>query len=95
VLTVNAYDAYLGQDYPYAPAVYVDGYYVGTAPVSLQVAEGREHIVTVDWTVYSSYWGWDVYVVDFSGNYNGYANGNTVYFTPYYDTTINALYCWW
>ena len=56
-LTVNAYDDYLGEYYPYDANVWVDGYWVGTAPVSLQVAAGRDHTVTVDWGLYSYYWG--------------------------------------
>jgi hypothetical protein len=91
-LTVNAYDAYLGEYYPYEPNIYVDGYYMGTAPVSLQVAAGRDHTVTVDYSLYSPYWGQDAYLVDFTGDYNGYYWDNTVYFYANQDTTINALY---
>ena len=92
----NAYDAYLGEYYPCEPSVYVDGYYMGTAPASLQVAEGREHIVVVDWEIYSPYWCDTVAVVGFLGDYS-YSNGATAYFTPYYSSTISALYLptWW
>ena len=91
-LTVNAYDDYLGEYYPYEPNVWVDGYWVDTGPVSLQVAASRDHSVTVDWSLYSPYWCQDVYLIDYSGDYYGYVWDNTVYFTPTYDTTINALY---
>ncbi|MCW3998605.1 MAG: hypothetical protein NWE93_00005, partial [Candidatus Bathyarchaeota archaeon] len=94
-LTVNAYDDYLGPDYPYAPAVFVDGYYVGVAPVSLQVAVGRDHWVTVDYSVYSEYWFLTAYLYDFTGTYNGYSYECTVFFSPSYSTTINAEYLPW
>jgi hypothetical protein len=99
-LTVDAYDAYLWDGYPYEPAVYVDGYYQGTAPVTLQVAQGRDHTVTVDSTVYSTYWGCDANLVGFSGNYyDGYVtgNGNSFCFSSSSSTTVNALYLpyWW
>jgi len=93
-LTVNAYDAYLS--YSYAPAVYVDGYYVGTAPVSLQVAAGREHTLTVDDSVFSEYWYDTVCLCDITGTYNGYYQCGIVYFYPSYSTTIDAWYLpWW
>ncbi len=97
-LTVNAYDGYLGDGYPYSPNVWVDGYWIGTAPQTLQVASEREHFVSVDYTIYSEYWGCYANLNGFTGDscyYPGY--GGTAYIYPTSSTTISALYLpeWW
>jgi hypothetical protein len=80
--------------YPLEPNIYVDGYWVGTAPVTLQVAQGRVHSVAVDYSAYDPMWGQDGYLVDFTGDYSSYS-GTTAYFTPSYAGTINARYLPW
>jgi hypothetical protein len=94
-LTVNTYDAYLG--YPYSPNVWVDGYWIGTGQQTLQVASGREHTVSVDYTVYSEYWGCDANFIDFTGDVYYYPGYGPAYIYPTSSTTINALYLpyWW
>jgi hypothetical protein len=96
-LTVNAYDAYLGEYYPYEVNVYIDNNWVGTTPLEIQVPMG-DHSFTVDATVaYSPYWpAWDVPFYDFTGDFNGYnPAGNTVMISMYADSTINARYTQW
>jgi len=94
-LTVNTYDAYLG--YPYSPNVWVDGYWIGTGQQTLQVASGRVHTVSVDYTVYSEYWGCDANFYDFTGDVYYYPGYGPAYIYPTSSTTINALYLpyWW
>jgi hypothetical protein len=94
-LTVNTYDAYLG--YAYSPNVWVDGYWIGTGQQTLQVASGREHTVSVDYTVYSEYWGCDANFIDFTGDVYYYPGYGPAYIYPTSSTTINALYLpyWW
>jgi hypothetical protein len=93
-LTVNAYDAYLGEGYPLDPNVWIDGNYIGTAPVSVYLTADW-HTVTVDYgPIYDPYWPADVYLVGFTGDYNDY-NGNNVYVNLGQDSTVNALYTQW
>jgi hypothetical protein len=93
-LTVNAYDAYLGEGYPLAPNVWIDGNYVGTAPVSAYLPSGW-HTVTVDYVVYDPYWPSYVHLVDFTGDYYDYENNNA-YVNLNDASTVNALYTqWW
>jgi hypothetical protein len=98
-LTVNAYDAYLGEYYPYEVNVYIDNNWVGTTPLQVQVPMG-DHTFSVDATVtYSPYWpAYDVPFYDFTGDFNGYnPAGNTVMISIAYgsDSTINARYTQW
>ena len=96
-LTVNAFDAYLGEYYPYEVNVYIDNNFVGTTPLQIQVQVG-DHMFSVDATVaYSEYWpAWDVPFYDFTGDFNGYnPNYNTVTLSMYSTSNINARYTQW
>jgi hypothetical protein len=98
-LTVNAYDAYLGEGSPSTTAVYVDGDYVGTvgtSPVSIQVSNGY-HTVTVDYRAYNIGWGGYETIYEITGDYDGYYNIYSetpvdIHIVATYDTTINAVY---
>jgi hypothetical protein len=68
------------------PNVWVDGNWVGTAPVSFYVSPG-DHTVTVDDTVYNPNLGWYQSLVSFSDNY-----GNGEYRPIYSNTEIDAFY---
>ena len=83
-LIVCAYDAYTYELYP---NVYVDGNYVGTAPLSIQVTADY-HTIELDYQTYDPWW-------------STYANLAYVYGYPYYnggyspifsDTTIVGTY---
>ena len=98
-VTVNAYDAYLGENYPLSPVVYIDGDPVGTAPVSVYLTRADEHTIVLDYTTYNPYFYSDAQIVDVTGNYYGWywldSNYLTVHVLPYYDSTVNVWYrCW-
>ena len=96
-LTVTACDAYLGEDYPLETNVYIDGDWIGTTPLAVQVPMG-EHAFSVDYTVaYNPYWpAWDVPIYDFTGDFNGYnINYNTMTIVIYSASTVNARYTQW
>jgi hypothetical protein len=97
-ITINAYDAYLGEGWPLAPNVYVDGNFVGTAPVSVYVTRA-DHTITLDYTTSDPYWGppVDAHVVSISCmGWYWIGDPTYVYVGAYSDSTVNALYTqWW
>jgi hypothetical protein len=101
-LTVNAYDAYLGEGSPSTTDVYFDSNYVGTVgtePISIQVPAG-DHTVTVDYRAYNMDWGGYETIYEITGNYDGYYNiysetPVTVYLLITDDITVNAVYSMW
>ena len=95
ILTVNAFDADLGEYYPLAPNVYIDEVWVGTAPIFIPEIEGSDHTVSVDYAVYNPYWpAYDVPLFDFTGDCY-YYNGNNAYVFVSSDLTVNARYTQW
>jgi hypothetical protein len=85
-LTINAYDCY--GNFPVSPDVYVDGNYVGTASVTIQVPLGC-HTISADGQVYDpdiNTWVYFYYMVDSNYNYNCFVD------PIYSDTTINVWY---
>jgi hypothetical protein len=92
-LTVNAFDAYLGQGYPLVSNVWIDGNWNGTTAVSVYLPSGW-HTVTVEYgPIYDPYWPADVYLYSFTGDYYDYY-GNTADVFLDDDSTVNALYFW-
>ena len=86
-LTMHAYDAYSGQ---LSPNVYVDGNYVGTAPLSIQV-QGGYHTIGLDDPTWDPWWYSDVYLYSMTDqNYNFYYNG--AYVPVFSDTIITSMY---
>jgi hypothetical protein len=96
-LTVNAYDAYLGEYYPLEANVYIDNNWVGTTPLQVQLPMGNEYAFSVDYTVYDPYWpAWDVPIYGFTGDFNGYnINYNTMTIAMFSESTVNAGYTQW
>jgi hypothetical protein len=99
LLTVYAFDAYLGEGYPLYPEVYIDGNPVGTAPVTVNLT-ATEHTMTADFTTYDPYWPALVHVVGVSGDVNGWtvllSDSFTLYFYADEDSTSNIWYTqWW
>jgi hypothetical protein len=85
-LTVNAYD-YSTYEELY-PCVYVDDYYVGTAPLSIQVSEGYHTIAVDDNTCGSN--GYVAFLYASDQYYNSYNNGDNILFSS--DLTYTAYY---
>jgi hypothetical protein len=97
LLTVNAFDLYLGESWPYEVGVYLDGDYIGTTPLQTYVMVG-DHSLSVDPTVvYSELWGlYDVPFCVWSGDDIGYNQcGNTMMIGMYSASTVNAMYWPW
>jgi hypothetical protein len=88
-LTINAYDDYgwIGE----YPAVYVDGNYVGSAPLTVLLPAGYHTISlqdpTYDW-VYGGYVGF-YYATD---NNNNIYYSNEIYMPIYSDASLYAVY---
>jgi hypothetical protein len=96
-LTVNAFDFYLGEEWPYEVDVYLDSNYIGTTPLQTSVIVG-EHTLSVDSSVYSQLWGMDAPFYDFTGDFEGCnLSFNPVVITigMYSDSTVNARYWPW
>jgi hypothetical protein len=96
-LTVNAFDLYLGEGWPYEVDVYLDNNYIGTTPLQTSVIVG-DHTLSVDSSVYSQLWGIDAPFYDFTGDFDGYnLSFNPVVITigMYSDSTVNARYWPW
>jgi hypothetical protein len=87
MMTVNAYDDWtVGLN----PAVYIDGNYVGTAPVSIQVPIGSHTLYLSD-PIWDSWLYSDVYLQSIlDSNYQSYSNGGNV--ALHSDMTFNARY---
>jgi hypothetical protein len=76
-LTVGACSAYTAC--PLYPSVYVDGNYVGTAPLTISVLEGW-HYVEVDYWVWNQWLSCDSYFdhLWYDDGYTGYGSGSPV-----------------